>query len=295
MNKKRSKLLKNIAFALLFGAGILMIPSNKAYAYDESKTTVDEEGQWEVNNADGPTVSVSMYMMMQPEYADSTGFRWYYNFFCTDGEFYFTDGRTDTSSPMIYYFRAENADVIDTYKDYEIWHWAFRLEPGTYAFCEPGSNNDHLTLLPSSLGSPIYYDGYQEAEEIVVNDGDEIVLFSMFGDREWRQSEGVLEDLMAYAKQRSEQLSYGHPALQTTDADETTTISVEGEGKPEEELTKTSELKEEELSDEIEFEETEPIEEEESIWSKIVSTGKTVLVVLLIVFILVYTKKRKDN
>lgn len=295
MRIKGIKLLRNIAFALLLSAGILMIPSNKAYAYDESKTTVDEEGQWEVNNADGPTVSVSMYMMMQPEYADSTGFRWFYNFDCWDGEFYFTDGRYDTSSPMIYYFRAENADVIDTYKDYEIWHWAFRLEPGTYAFCEPGSNNDHLTLLPSSLGSPLYDDGYQEPEKTVVNDGDEIVLFSMFGDREWRQSEGVLEDLMAYAKQRSEQLSYGRPALQTTDAGETTTISVDGEGKPEEELGETPEFEEEKVPDEIEFEETEPVEEEETIWSKIVSTGKTVLVILFIVFILVYTKKRKEG
>lgn len=306
-----AKRLKNIAFALLLGAGILMVPSNKAYAYDESKTTVDEEGQWEVNNADGPTVSVSMYMMMQPEYADSTGFRWYYNFDCLDGEFYFTDGRTDTSSPMIYYFRAENADVIDTYKDYEIWHWAFRLEPGTYTFCEPDSNNKQISLLTSSLGSSRYHDGYQEPEEIVVNDGDEIVLFSMFGDWEWRKSDDVVEDLMDYAKQRSEQLSYGHPTLQTTDADETTTISVEGEGEPnkeevlmEEEETQLSEEVQsseeaqpsEEEQDSPVNEEAEPSEETESTGNRIIPVAVILLVVVLaLTCILCYIIKIKKE
>lgn len=30
---------------------------------------------------------------------------------------------------MIYFFRAENADVIDTYADNEIWRWDFEIEP----------------------------------------------------------------------------------------------------------------------------------------------------------------------
>lgn len=63
-------------------AFIYAIMPMTSLAYVQNSTNVDEEGYWEVTNADSDTatVAVIMYMMMQPEYAQSTGFRGSYWF-----------------------------------------------------------------------------------------------------------------------------------------------------------------------------------------------------------------------
>lgn len=131
---------------------------------------------------------------------------------------------------MIYFFRAENADVIDTYADNEIWRWDFEIEPGTYRFAaQNGINN--ISVLTSSLGSSFSRDGYMEDEKVVVNEGDSVRLYCMFGEWEWREQPEQLENLIEYAKHREEVIDKNMNPYkpETTEVEETTVISVEGE------------------------------------------------------------------
>ena len=216
--KKTSLFLFSVAICIC-----TIVSPLTTYAYDEERSYVNEAGNWEVKDADGPTVTVSMYMMMQPEYAASSGFRACYGFWCEDGIFNYKNGFQDTSAQMEFYFRAENANVVDIFHDYQIWYWSFNIEPGTYLFCEPeGLNN--ITVLTKTLGSPFYNDGYTEPETTVVKDGDHIRLYCMFGDWEWRSQDDQLYSLQAYAEMREEKLNYG---VSKDNASKTkTTISV---------------------------------------------------------------------
>lgn len=301
MHLKIKKNIEMIAFALLLCVGLFLNRPIKAYAYEESSSYVDEEGNWEVDDADGPSVSVSLYMMVQPDYADSAGFRTYYSFFCTEGDFYYTDGRYEDCEPMIYFFRSENAKVIDTIDDLEVWYWEFNIEPGKYLFSNP-EGLGYLTVLTQSLGSPFVRDGYTKAEETVVEEGDHIRLYSMLGDWEWRSAPEQLESLLKYANQREEELTYGHPELQKKDNEDenTVTISVDGtENIPDQENVEENE----ETFSAVEIEtpstfvetESEPEKDSKFTMDKFWSITKTVLGIAVVAFILFYSRKKKDD
>ena len=283
----------NIALAIAFCITIFYTQGINAYAYDEASSYVNEEGNWEVDNADGPTASVSMYMMVQPECSGTSGFRSCYWFWCNEGEFNYLDGRHDTSAGMNFFFRAENADVVEVWEGNEIWFWHFNIEPGTYQFSEPeGINN--ITVLTQSLGSTLRADGYNEAEETVVEDGDEIRLYCMFGEWEWRKADGQMEALQAYAQKREEELSYGRP--KDTENSETVTITVEGiENIPEEIKETPAPTSEPDVFEEEQFIETSSSEKESSLFDKIFSYVKIALVAVFVLGVLYITRKNKNN
>ena len=299
MYLKNKKNIESIVFALLLCIGFLLNYPIKAYAYEESSNYVDEEGNWEVDDADGPSVPVSLYMMVQPDYADSAGFRTYYSFFCTEGEFYYTDGRYEDCEPMIYFFRSENAKVVDTIDDLEVWYWEFNIEPGKYLFSNP-EGLGYLTVLTQSLGSPFVRDGYTKAEETVVEEGDHVRLYSMLGDWEWRSAPEQLEFLIKYANQREEELTYGHPELQKKENENTVTISVD---ESENETNQQNVEENKETFSDIETENPSTFTETEANLKKdntfdvdrFWSIVRTVFGIAFVVFILFYSRKKKDG
>lgn len=221
----------SIAAVLSLCALVFLIPSVTAQAYDEESCYVNEAGDWEVDSADGPGASVSMYMMVQPDLVNSAGFRDYYWFWCEEGLFNYKDGRHDTSAGMIYFFRAENKDVVEEYNGTEIWYWNFKIEPGVYEFAFPtGSGN--VTILPSSFGSPFIDDGYTEAETMTVEEGDNVHLYTMYGEWEWRKQDEQLKALMDYAKMREDVIDKNMNPYKVEEHGETVTIEVEGEEEP---------------------------------------------------------------
>lgn len=288
MKFNRKIILFNAFLAMFLCGAFFMSRSMEAQAYEESRHHVDEEGNWEVDDADGPSVSVSLYMMVQPDYADSTGFRTYYSFFCTEGDFYYTDGRYEDCEPMIYFFRSENAKVIDTIDDLEVWYWEFNIEPGKYLFSNP-EGLGYLTVLTQSLGSPFVRDGYTKAEETVVEEGDHVRLYSMLGDWEWRSAPEQLESLLKYANQREEELTYGHPELQKKDneADEEEPTPTPDEN----EISESENMEEFESEDNsnktYSSEEQQSIEksEEKPEENQGISTGNIILIIVIVLFI----------
>lgn len=304
MKFNRKMIIFNVFLIMVLCGVFFMSRSMEAQAYEESRHHVDEEGNWEVDDADGPSVSVSLYMMVQPDYADSAGFRTYYSFFCTEGEFYYTDGRYEDCEPMIYFFRSENAKVVDTIDDLEVWYWEFNIEPGKYLFSNP-EGLGYLTVLTQSLGSPFVRDGYTKAEETVVEEGDHVRLYSMLGDWEWRSAPEQLESLMKYANQREEELTYGHPELQKKKNEEESTPTPDKN-----EISKSEDMKEFESGDNnnttysseeqqsIEKSEEKPEEKPEG--NKGISTGNILLFMVIVLIIGVgiafyYYSKKGDN
>lgn len=70
-----------------------------------------------------------------------------------------------------------------------------------------------------------------EDEKVVVNEGDSVRLYCMFGEWEWREQPEQLENLIEYAKHREEVIDKNMNPYkpETTEVEETTVISVEGE------------------------------------------------------------------
>lgn len=201
--KKLKKVFQSIllsAFALVMSG----IPAMTSLAYTYENTTIDPEMlEWEVVNADTPdlTVKVNMYMMMDPNYADSAGFRGTYEFCCFDGVFEY-DGWTDNYGDMVFHFRPDNAVVEDVFEDYQVWLWQFTLEPGTYQFA---CVNNNMRILTQDLE----YD-QENDEQIALEAGDVVTLYTAFGDplasngeQGWLSKPETTETLIRYAKQKS--------------------------------------------------------------------------------------------
>lgn len=220
-------------------AAFVLATPTASLAYTEKNNNVDEEGIWEVINADSETanVSVTMYMMMQPDYASSSGFRGAYQFWCDEGVFEYASGYTDTQALLQFFFRPDNANVVDVFNDYQIWLWEFNIEPGTYQFVEANGLN-YVSILTQTLGSSnvMSTDAASKMEErkrinaerVVLNGGDTIRLYAMFGDDEWRLLDDTMDTLIEYAEQKEESFGYGRPVTDTKE-EEVTTIEVEQE------------------------------------------------------------------
>lgn len=201
------KLKKFFTTMLLFVFTFIMsgIPAMTSLAYTYENTNIDPEMlTWEVVNADTPdlTVKVNMYMMMDPNYVDSAGFRGTYEFGCTDGTFVWDDGTVTNNEWMAFHFRPDNAVVEDIFEDYQVWLWQFTLEPGTYQFAVVNNNIRVLT-------QDFEYT-QEDKEEITVEAGDVVTLYTAFGDplasngeQGWLSKPETTETLIRYAKQKS--------------------------------------------------------------------------------------------
>ena len=241
----RNKFSRNLKMLLItITAFIYAIMPMTSLAYVQTSTNVDEEGDWEVTNADSDTatVAVTMYMMMQPEYAQSSGFRGSYWFWCEEGTFQYEGGYEETSAGLHFFFRPDNANVVDVYDDLQVWLWEFNIEPGTYKFVNANGLN-HVLVLSQSLGSTLITGDDVEAktrsretinaESVVLEDGDSIRLYALFGDEKsspltddgWITNEDNVNTLIAYAREK--EASFGGPV--PVEEGEKTTIEVEKE------------------------------------------------------------------
>ncbi len=201
------KLKKFFTTMLLSVFALIMsgVPAMTSLAYTYENTTIDPEMlTWEVVNADTAdlTVKVNMYMMMDPNYADSAGFRGTYEFWCSDGTFEWEDGTITNAEPMAFHFRPDNAVVEDVFEDYQVWLWQFTLEPGTYEFA---CVNDNVRILTQDLE----YD-QENDEQIALEAGDVVTLYTAFGDplasngeQGWLSKPETTETLIRYAKQKA--------------------------------------------------------------------------------------------
>lgn len=290
MIEKIRKIVLGMAIALSMFA---LLPS-ESLAFNEANYTVTAEGDWEVNSGQfdgGPTVQVSMYMLVYPEWANKD-FNSFYRFYCTEGEFTYNDGRHMTEAGMIYKYKSENADCIEIYDGIEVWHWDFMLYPGTYIFTEPGGL-DKMYFLTQSLGSSLRGDGYTSAEEIVVTEGEEIRLYCMLGEWEWAQQDEQWERLMTYAQEREYKLMDTEDIIAKEKAEPNLVIEVEG---MEEE---TEEVMEEITAEEPSTEEStiEVVEEPVQTENKDSKLGSfmTVLGCIIVFGALIYIGRKNKN
>ena len=284
------KKLKKVFRSLLLSAFALtmaVVPSMTSLAYTYENTTIDPEMlTWEVINADTPdlTVKVNMYMMMDPNYVDSAGFRGTYEFCCFDGVFEY-DGWTDNYGDMVFHFRPDNAVVEDVFEDYQVWFWQFTLEPGTYQFA---CVNNNMRILTQDLE----YE-QENDEQITVEAGDVVTLYTAFGDpltsngeQGWLSKPETTETLIRYAKQKS---SGGVEIVTTPEEEEEVVI---------EEADKEEMIEEE--TEEIVIpaaapEEPEEAVEEESGISPVIIVVIMVLAVIAVIVLIVFFSKNKKK
>lgn len=309
---KRNKVIRSLEMLLVtITAFIYAIMPMTSFAYVEKENNVDEEGIWEVINADSDTatVAVTMYMMMQPEYAQSSGFRGAYQFWCEEGVFQYADWPEETSAMMQFFFRPDNANVVDVYDDLQVWLWEFNIEPGIYEFMNPNGLN-HVGVLTQSLDTYLmdartYNEGPHE--QWIVKDGDSIRLYALFGDEKssplvddgWITNEENVNTLIAYAHEKEESFGYGAPVA---DAEEQTTIEVEQEPeKTEKEETVSEQQKQDEL-EQIPMQEEVQVQKADSAENVKETNGVSRVVILIIcvviaagVFIAGWIKKHKEN
>lgn len=164
MKKKITKTM----LMLIMSALCFLSQSTSSLAYKESEYEVDEEGFFYLNNADGPNkVPVTMFLLVQDDYVD-TDFRISYEFWCTEGVFEYdeySDDYVEYEGGLRFSIRSLNANNY-YYRTVEglgeVWLIKFTIEPGTYELSYPNGMN-YVTVLPSTLGSPLYDDGYKEA------------------------------------------------------------------------------------------------------------------------------------
>ena len=260
-SKKRNmrNISSKILLSLMLCFTLIGSYSTQSLAYNSEDYEVDDEGDYHVTNwkRDGATVKVSFFLLVQ-EYYTNAQFIADYNFYCLDGSFV-EDGVDYGSGSLAYTFRSQNAtsnyyQTIDGVGD--IWAMNFVIEPGTYIFASPGGL-DHICILPTSLGSPLITDGYTEAEEVVVKDGDEIQLYGTYGDWEWQKSDEALQAIMDFAKEKERQL------LTYSSVPSINTLTVENDSEKPEEITEESSEEEFVPNEEIEqVKETKPVFEE---------------------------------
>lgn len=267
--------LKKISTAFAFALVLVCLWNTPTKAYVEDQTYVDEEGLWEVSDADNPRIEqvpVAMYMLVSPEYVDK-GFRKSYMFWCTEGEFEWSDGHVTNDEGLLFWFRSDNARCIEVVDGMEIWYWEFNIEPGKYIFSFPEGDND-ISVLTQSLGSPFVRDGYTEEEETVVNPGEPVILFSMFGPWEWRSELATLKSFLPFVERKYAELK-GEEYVSAP----TTTITVEQEEVPTEEAPV---LEAEEMEEEQTMETTEePVQE----ISPVMNLMKKIAATLVCIFV----------
>ena len=271
-----------------------------AFAYNESEYEVDpEESFFYLNNADGPNkVPVTMFLLVQDKYVD-TDFKTSYEFWCTDGEFNFDvdgDDFTDTEGGLRFVIRSQNSNLYycETVDGLgELWMMQFTIEPGTYKLAYPSGMN-YITILPSSLGSPLYSDGYTEAEKYVVEEGETVQLYGLLGDKDWRKESAPLNYIMDFARTKEDSL-----APKSTGEDAVETVQVENDAeKPEEEVSEdasaleTAETLDSSAEDAIQsMEEADAPEEKPSVL-KFVITGIVLVAITVGLFVM---KKHDEN
>lgn len=270
-----------------------------AFAYNESEYEVDpEESFFYLNNADGPNkVPVTMFLLVQDKYVDAN-FKTSYEFWCTDGEFNFDvdgDDFTDTEGGLRFVIRSQNAnsyycETVDGLG--ELWMMQFTIEPGTYKFAYPSGMN-YITILPSSLGSPLYSDGYIEAEKYVVEESETVQLYGLLGDKDWRKESAPLNYIMDFARTKEDSL-----APKSTGEDTVETVQVENDSeKPEEVSEDTSALETAETldspaEDTIQSMEEADVTNEKPSVLKFVITGIVLIAITVGLFVM---KKHDDN
>lgn len=295
----KNRIMKTMLM-LIMSAMCFLTQTTSSFAYNESEYEVDpEEAFFYLNNADGPNkVPVTMFLLVQDKYVD-TDFKTSYEFWCTDGEFNFDvdgDDFTDTEGGLRFVIRSQNSNLYycETVDGLgELWMMQFTIEPGTYKFAYPSGMN-YITILPSSLGSPLYSDGYTEAEKYVVEEGETVQLYGLLGDDDWREGSAPLNYIMDFARTKEDSL-----APKSTGEDAVETVQVENDSeKPEEEVSEDASALEtaETLDSPAEDEELQVSEEieapkEKSGALKFVITG----IVLILIIALLFVIKKKDE
>lgn len=285
---------------LIMSAMCFLTQTTSSLAYKESEYEVDpEEGFFYLNNADGENkLPVTMFLLVQDKYVD-TDFRISYEFWCNEGVFDFDEegyGFVDTQGGLRFSIRSLNANNY-YYRTVEglgeIWMMQFTIEPGTYEFAYPNGMN-YITVLPSTLGSPLYDDGYKEVEHRVVSEDEEVQLYGLLGDDDWRKESAPLEYIMDFARSMEDSLvPQGSKAEGTTD-----TVQVENDSvKPNEEAEEgesvlaEAETIESPSDEELQVSEETEAPKEKSGALKFVVTG----IVLIAITVLLFVIKKKDE
>lgn len=284
-----------MAFAMSFA--LLLLPLD-AYAYDAETYEVEpSELIWYVDNDVARTgdVKVILYMLVQPDSSYEKGGAWSYDFWCSEGYFDYCNGWEDTSAQMSYKFNAANKNIIDSTEAGNIWTWQFCIEEGKYIFALCNGNDNYISTLTSSLGSPYDKDGYSEDTQdiVAVKKGDTVVLYCLYGDVEWKHES--LPVLQEWARKHQETLGNGRTDVDTEVTSEET-ITVEQDATPAPEMLETEDVQEEApvaIEEETTIAEKEEVieEEKESPLKTILVSGPIVLVLLIACFVI----KKKDE
>ncbi len=270
--------------------------SQNVYAYSADINEVTDDFYWVVDDdlASENDARVTLYMLVQPDsgYETEVGF---YEFWCDEGVFDYGDGYVENAGAMKYDFNFMNKVVIDNTECGEVWTWLFGLQEGKYTFSYPDGLS-HMFVLNSSLGSPFSEDGYTgNGDLVVVNEGDIIRLYALYGDYEWAKEN--VNFLMNWAKEREEIVNRGKGS-NAEDAVET--ISVENEPIPDKTEEPVAVADEEVLTsaDEVptstpSLNETENSQDEqkESALLRVIKMAPIVIVICVGLFII----KRKEN
>lgn len=176
----------------------LTIPQ-KAHAYNTDQYRLTDDFYWIVdNNAIKPSdTMVVLNMLVQKDSRYETA-NWFYTFDCVDGVF--EDGDEKWEQDVLKYnFNPLNKTVVGHTDSGEVWQWLFGIEQGTYSF-SPIDGAESIYTLTSTFGSPFMQDGYEKPEERVVDGSDTVVLYALYGDREWAMQN--VQVLIDWAKER---------------------------------------------------------------------------------------------
>lgn len=295
--KRMKKRIMKTMLMLIMSAMCFLTQTTSSLAYKESEYEINQElGIFYLNNADGPNkVPVTMFLLVQDDYVDAE-FHAYYNIWCDEGTFIYNDGYESTMGELEFTIRSQNANRY-YYRTVEglgeIWMMQFTIEPGTYVFSLPNGAN-YITILPSTLSSPLFDDGYTESEHRVVSEDEEVQLYGLLGDDDWRKESAPLEYIMDFARSMEDSLvPQGSKAEETTD-----TVQVENDSvKPDEEAEEVesalaeAETIESPSDEELQVSEETEAPKEKSGALKFVVTG----IVLIAITVLLFVIKKKDE
>ena len=217
----------------LIAAAVIACPA-QVFAYDQDKCNeTPEEGLWYVSSEStgAATATVSVIMMIQPEYANGN-FETAYTFYCTNGKFTCTDGYTETHGTMAYDIKSVNKHVTSsTVGESPIWRGDFRLEPGTYELSDGATamTVSNVVALRQNLESPLEEDGYgAQLDDTVVKDNDHLDIYLLVGESEWITDKKNVDAFSEWAKKNEAMRnSNGIVAGETQDSTETTAASTE--------------------------------------------------------------------
>lgn len=232
-------------FSLLCVLTMFLTTPMNAFAYSSEVSEITDDGSWVVNNDVALTsdVIVVLYMLVQPD-EQAMKARWHYTFSCTDGTFDYGDDYVSNIGTLVYEFTPLNKKVLEVLPEGEVWIWQFAVEEGKYIFAEPGGI-DKISVLPTSLGSPFYEDGYTEGDVSYVEKGDSVYLFALYGDYDWRREN--YPAMKEWAEKRNEIMNRGDTSSTNGKTD---VIKVEQDNAPlEEEVSETKPFEEIETED----------------------------------------------